>query len=85
MYGGERTTVLIECDNSLAGIIIDRFGTDVTIMPSAEKFQASISVMVSPTFISWALGFGGRLKILSPEPVAEMLKKTAREALEQYV
>ena len=84
MYGGERTTVLIECDNSLAGIIIDRFGTDVTIMPGEDKFQASISVMVSPTFISWALGFGGRLKILSPEPVADMLKATAREALERY-
>ena len=84
MYGGERTTVLIECDNSLAGVIIDRFGTDVTIMPSEDKFRASISVMVSPTFISWALGFGGRLKIISPEPVADMLKKTAREALERY-
>ena len=84
MYGGERTAVLIECDNSLAGVIIDRFGTDVTIMPGEDSFQTSVSVMVSPTFISWALGFGGRLKILSPEPVAEMLKKTAREALEQY-
>ena len=75
---------VIECDNSLAGVIIDRFGTDVTIMPGEDKFQASISVMVSPTFISWALGFGGRLKILSPEPVADMLMKTACEALELY-
>jgi predicted DNA-binding transcriptional regulator YafY len=84
MYGGERTTVLIECDNSLAGVIIDRFGADVTIIPGEEKFQASISVMVSPTFISWVLGFGGRIKILSPVPVADMLKRTAREALERY-
>ena len=84
MYGGELTTVLVECDNSLAGVIIDRFGTDVTIMPKGDKFTASIRVMVSPTFVSWALGFGGKLKILSPDWVADELVQTANEALELY-
>lgn len=84
MFGGELTTVLIECDNSLAGIIIDRFGTDITMLPKGDKFEASIRIMISPTFISWAIGFGSRLKILSPAPVAEMLKDTAKEALAVY-
>ena len=84
MFGGELASVLIECDNSLAGVIIDRFGTDVTIMPKGDKFEASIRVMVSPTFISWALGFGGKLKILSPGNVAQMLKDTAKDALSLY-
>ena len=84
MFGGELTTVLLECDNSLAGVIIDRFGTDVTIMPGNDKFTASVRVMVSPTFISWALGFGGKLKILSPDFVAQRLIDTANEALELY-
>ncbi len=84
MYGGELATVLIECDNSLAGVIIDRFGTDVTIMPSGDKFSASIRVMVSPTFVSWALGFGGKLKIASPAWVADRLVETASEALGLY-
>ena len=84
MFGGELASVLIECDHSLAGVIIDRFGTDVTIMPKGEKFEASIRVMVSPTFISWALGFGGKLKILSPSNVAQMLKDTAKDALSLY-
>lgn len=84
MFGGELTTVLIECDNSLAGVIIDRFGTDVTIMPKGETFCASVRVMVSPTFISWALGFGGKLKILSPDYVAQRLVDTANEALSLY-
>ena len=84
MFGGELTTVLIECDNSLAGVIIDRFGSDVTIMPKGDKFSASIRVMVSPTFISWALGFGGKLKILSPEWVSKKLIETANEALDLY-
>ena len=84
MYGGELTTVLLECDSSLAGVIIDRFGTDVTIMPKGDKFEASIRVMVSPTFISWALGFGSKLKILSPDWVVDRLVQTANEALALY-
>ncbi len=84
MFGGELTTVVLECDNSLAGVVIDRFGTDITMLPRGEKFEASVKVMVSPTFISWALGFGGKVKILSPSPVAEMLKNTAKEALSVY-
>ena len=84
MFGGELTTVLLECDNSLAGVVIDRFGTDVTIMPSTDKFSVSVRVMVSPTFISWALGFGGKLKITSPSWVADRLVQTANEALELY-
>lgn len=84
MYGGELTTVLLECDNSLSGVIIDRFGTDITMLPKQDRFEASVKVMVSPTFISWALGFGSKLKILSPSPVVEMLKNTAKEALSMY-
>ena len=53
-------------------------------MPKGDKFEASVRVMVSPTFISWALGFGGRLKILSPQSVAQKLKDTANEALALY-
>lgn len=84
MFGGELTTVVLECDNSLAGVIIDRFGSDVTIIPGEKMFTASVRVMVSPTFISWALGFGGRIKITSPSSVAEKLKQTAMEALSLY-
>ena len=84
MYGGELTTVLLECDNSLAGVIIDRFGTDVTIMPKGDKFDVSVRVMVSPIFISWVLGFGSKLKILSPDWVSNRIVQTVNEALELY-
>ena len=84
MFGGEPTIVRLECDNSLAGVIIDRFGTDITMLSHGDKFEASVKVMLSPTFIAWVLGFGSKIKILSPAPVAEMLKETAREALSIY-
>lgn len=31
MYGGKEEWVRIECDNSFAGVMIDRFGKDVKL------------------------------------------------------
>ena len=85
MYGGEACHVQIECDNSLAGVVIDRFGSDVTILNNREdRFVFSAKVHVSPTFYAWVLGFGEKMKILSPSSAAEEVASLARAALAQY-
>ncbi len=85
MYGGEACNVRIRCDNELAGVVIDRFGQEVTILSNTDTyFEFSTKVMVSPTFFAWVLGFGGRMKILSPESVAKELVKVAKEAIAAY-
>ena len=85
MYGGEAMNVMIKCDNSLAGVVIDRFGIDVTVLSNKEDhFVFSAKVMISPTFYSWIMGFGNKMKVLSPEPVAEHIKELSRELLECY-
>lgn len=85
MYGGEACNVRIRCNNDLASVVIDRFGQEVTILSNADTyFEFSAKVMVSPTFFSWVLGFGGRMKILSPESVAAELLDIAREAIAAY-
>ncbi len=85
MYGGESCNVRIRCDNDLAGVVIDRFGQEVTVLSNTETyFEFSAKVMISPTFFSWVLGFGGRMKILSPEPVAKELVSLAQDALAAY-
>ena len=84
MYGGEAMNVRILADNSLAGVAIDRFGTDVTILNHGDQFEFCVKVMVSPTFYSWVLGFGNKMKILSPNSVAEEAKAIARQVLDAY-
>ena len=85
MYGGESANVMIKCDNSLAGVVIDRFGVDVTVLSNKEDhFVFSAKVMISPTFYSWIMGFGNKMKVLSPEPVAEKIKGLAAELVESY-
>ncbi len=84
MYGGELTNVRILAENSLAGVVLDRFGTDVTILNHGEYFEFCVKVMISPTFFSWVLGFGNKMKILSPESVQKQAEQVAREVVAVY-
>ena len=49
MYGGVDEEVTLECRNELAGVIIDRFGHDVWLIPQGEEhFKTRVLVSVSP-------------------------------------
>ncbi len=84
MFGGREETVTLECEKELAGVIIDRFGRDVTIFPSGDTFLVSVSVMISNNFFSWVLQFGSRMRIAAPSGVAQEMKTLLEEALEAY-
>lgn len=85
MYRGEEETVTIRCENSLAGVMIDRFGQDV-IMHQAdpEHFDIIVKVFVSPLFITWFMNFGTRVRIISPQKVIDEYVKLAKAAISQY-
>ena len=74
MFGGEETLVVLRCHESLAGVILDRFGTDVNLIPSGDSFTVAVDVLISPQFLSWAAGFGERMYIESPADVREKLR-----------
>lgn len=84
MYGGELCNVRLACDNSMVGVVIDRFGTDIVIAKFDGYFEFTVKVMLSPTFYSWVLGFGNKIRVVSPNHVRERVRDTALEALEAY-
>ena len=84
MYGGREELVTLECREHLAGVIIDRFGTDYTFFPTDFGFRVSLRVMVSPTFFAWVLGFGRDMKIISPEAVKRELCERLEDIREHY-
>ena len=85
MYGGEKVSVKMRFHNSLAGVVIDRFGRDSMLIPDgAEHFSFTAQVSVSPTFLSWVSQFGRKAKIVYPDHVAQRHKAILLEALEQY-
>ena len=58
MFGGEEETVKLQVSNGLAGVIIDRFGKDVMMIPVDEDhFNVSVDVHVSRQFLGWVFSW----------------------------
>ena len=71
MFAGEDADVVLDCDAGLIGVIVDRFGTDVSVHPEGERFRAFVRVAVSEQFFGWVAALGGAVRIVSPQPVRE--------------
>lgn len=85
MFGGEETVVKLECENSLVGVIIDRFGKEIMISPvDDEHFTVNVRVAVSRQFLAWVIGLGEGVRIVEPESVVEQMREEVRRLVGQY-
>ena len=86
MFGGEEQLVKIEFQNGMAGIVIDRFGKDVTLLKKdKEHFQINVKVAVSPQFLSWVIALGDGAKIVGPENVVQKMREEIARLTRQYL
>ena len=85
MYGGPDYLVTLNCDNRLVGVIIDRFGKEVPILPLEEsRFETKVLVSVSPQFFGWVTGIGNGMRISGPATVVQSYRKYLQEIMDQY-
>ena len=85
MYAGEATDVKLRFHRSLVNVVIDRFGKDTMLIPDGEEhFVFTVRVAVSPMFLSWVIGFGGKAKVLYPQSVVDNCRQLCLETLSQY-
>ncbi len=85
MFGGTKTPVLLECHNSLVGVVIDRFGKEQPIRKSGEEsFTVRIDVVLSSQFYGWLAGLGNRARILSPDTAAKDYANYLKKIITQY-
>ena len=85
MYGGKEKWVRIECDNSFAGVMIDRFGKDVSMIRLDDKrFVVNVEVAVSRQFLAWIIGLGEGVTLAGPESVVEMMNEEIDRLVKQY-
>ncbi|MBQ7833201.1 MAG: WYL domain-containing protein [Lachnospiraceae bacterium] len=85
MYSGEGETVVVSFPNHLIGVVIDRFGKEVTVHKADENlFTARINVAVSQQFYGWLTGLGSDVRIVSPESVADDYKNYLKTLLNGY-
>lgn len=84
MFSGEETKVTLEADNSMAGVLIDRFGKDIMLIPQdGGRFRATVDVAVSDQFLGWIVALG-TVKIVGPEAVVKKMRAKVAALSEQY-
>lgn len=71
MFRGEECAIRLLCHDDLAGVIIDRFGTEPTFFRASDStFEVTVKVVPSPQFYGWLTGMEGKIRICSPDFVA---------------
>lgn len=85
MFDGKEERVKIEFENRFAGVVIDRFGKDVTIRKlDEEHFVVVVDVAVSEQFLGWIFALGSGARIVGPESVVEWMREQIRRESAMY-
>lgn len=85
MFSGEEESVKIQFQNEMAGIVIDRFGRNLSFRKLDEDhFEVNVTVAVSNQFLAWVIGLGEGAKIIAPESIVEQMRQEARRLTMQY-
>lgn len=85
MFGGEICNVTMRFANSLSGVVIDRFGKQVMMIPDGDgHFKINVDLAVSPHFFAWIFGLGNKARIISPEKVVKQMKGYIDEIGKMY-
>ncbi len=85
MYAGESEVVTLEFPNRLIGVVLDRFGKDVSVRPLTDKtFRARVAVSVSGQFFGWLSGIGSEVKIVKPDSVRTKYKDWLNDIIDGF-
>lgn len=78
MFGGQLEDVVLEFDRALIGVVYDKFGESVKMIPSGEsRCIATVKVRISPVFWGWLFQFAGQMDIISPAKLQEEYRQQA--------
>ena len=85
MFSGREGQVTLRCANRLVGVVLDRFGREVMLVPDGEEhFTVTVPAVVSPQFLGWVFGLGDGVQILRPGWAAEEMKRQLAAAAALY-
>ena len=85
MFGGRDVQVHLHCKNHLAGVVLDRFGPGIWMIPKGEShFSAVVTVTVSPQFFGWVTAIGEEMQIEGPEEIREEYRAYLQRILDGY-
>ncbi len=85
MFGGEKVKVTLECENALAGVILNRFGQSTPFYPASPgRFRVIVEVVASPQFYGWLFALGESLQVVAPNAIVDNIQKHTHKILIKY-
>ena len=85
MYGGDIVSVTLQAKNWMAGIMIDRFGRDIPIVPvNDEEFETRVDLAVSPQFYGWLFALGQDIRVTAPGFVVNKIREYGESVIRNY-
>lgn len=83
MYGGLPGTVILSFPERLVGVMIDRFGKDISLKKESDTtYSIRVGVAVSEQFFGWLAGLGKDVSIVSPMEVKQKYKDFLSDILD---
>ena len=84
MFSGREGRVRLRCANAMVGVMLDRFGQDVMLVPDGPgHFTLTVEAVVSPQFFGWLFGLGDGVVLTAPDWAVEDYREQLRAALER--
>ncbi len=82
MFSGQERTITVRCKAGLAGVLLDKFGTDISLRQegNSEYVRARINVAISPQFYGWLVGIQGT--IVAPKDQCQKFREYLGNLLE---
>ena len=72
----------MEFENQFVGVVLDRFGQDVMLIPKDENhFSMQAQIKVSTQFFGWLAGLGEGVRIIGPEKIRKEYTTFLKQAL----
>ena len=83
MFGGPASHVTLEFDESLIGVVFDKFGVDTRMRRlDSGAVSATVTAQISPTFWGWLCEFPGKMRIREPESMAQQYRDWVKSCMD---
>ena len=76
MFSGNEAAVTLLCRNPMAGVVMDRFGHDIIMVPQGEDhFTVTLPVVLSPQFFGWLFGLEDNVVLTAPQWAVDLYRQ----------
>ena len=77
-------TVTLRAKSSMAGVVLDRFGLDIILVPDGpDYFTVSIPLVLSPQFFGWLFALEPDVTLTAPARAVDAYRQKLCSALEK--